>query len=96
MGEGRMATASVSTIDPFSREFLANPYPFHEELREAGPAVWLDRYGIWAMARHEEVRACLMDWETFCSSAGVGLSDFRKETPWRPPSIILGGFCSGR
>jgi cytochrome P450 len=30
-----------------------------------------------------------MDWETFCSSAGVGLSDFRKETPWRPPSIIL-------
>src|SRR5581483_4555348 len=28
-------------------------------------------------------------WETYCSSAGVGLSDFRKEPPWRPPSIIL-------
>ena len=80
---------SVSQIDPFSREFLMDPYPFHEELREAGPVVWLDRYNIWAMARHEEVRACLMDWETFCSSAGVGLSDFRKETPWRPPSLIL-------
>src|SRR5215467_13649628 len=78
-----------SAIDPFSREFLANPYPFHEQLREAGPAVWLERYGIWAMARHEEVRSSLMDWETFCSSAGVGLSDFRKETPWRPPSLIL-------
>src|SRR5438309_10547340 len=25
----------------------------------------------------------------YCSSAGVGLSDFRKEPPWRPPSIIL-------
>jgi cytochrome P450 len=86
-----MATVefSRSAIDPFSREFLANPYPFHEQLREAGPAVWLERYGIWAMARHEEVRASLMDWETFCSSAGVGLSDFRKETPWRPPSLIL-------
>ena len=84
-----MSTTSVSKIDPFSREFLTNPYPFHEELREAGPVVWLDRYDIWAMARHEEVRACLMDWETFCSSAGVGLSDFRKETPWRPPSLIL-------
>lgn len=80
---------AVSKVDPFSREFLSNPYPFHEELREAGPVVWLDRYDIWAMARHEEVRACLMDWETFCSSAGVGLSDFRKETPWRPPSLIL-------
>src|SRR5215831_14763128 len=78
-----------SAIDPFSREFLANPYPFREQLREAGPAVWLERYGICAMARHEEVRASLMDWETFCSSAGVGLSDFRKETPWRPPSLIL-------
>ena len=84
-----MVMKSVSTIDPFSSDFLANPYPFHEEMREAGPVIWLDRYGIWAMARHEEVRASLMDWETFCSSAGVGLSDFRKETPWRPPSIIL-------
>jgi cytochrome P450 len=80
---------AVSKVDPFSREFLSNPYPFHEELRETAPVVWLDRYDIWAMARHEEVRACLMDWETFCSSAGVGLSDFRKETPWRPPSLIL-------
>src|SRR5262245_34820515 len=84
-----MVTTSRSTIDPFSSEFLVNPYPFHEELREVGPVVWLDRYGIWAMARYEEVRACLMNWEAFCSSAGVGLSDFRKEKPWRPPSIIL-------
>ena len=41
--------------------------------------VWLERYGVWAMARHEQVHAVLGDWETFCSSAGVGLSDFRKE-----------------
>jgi cytochrome P450 len=41
------------------------------------------------MARHEQVRDALTDWQTYCSSAGVGLSDFRKEPPWRPPSIIL-------
>jgi hypothetical protein len=58
-------------------------------MREAGPAVWLERYGIWAMARHQEVRDALTDWQTYCSGAGVGLSDFRKEPPWRPPSIIL-------
>jgi 4-methoxybenzoate monooxygenase (O-demethylating) len=79
----------VSAIDPFSQEFLRDPYPHHEALREAGPVVWLEHYGIWTMARHQEVRDALTDWQTYCSSAGVGLSDFRKEPPWRPPSIIL-------
>jgi cytochrome P450 len=79
----------VSGIDPFSHAFLDNPYPHHDRLREAGPVVWLEQYGIWAMARHQEVRDALTDWQTYCSGAGVGLSDFRKEPPWRPPSIIL-------
>ncbi len=79
----------VSTVDPFSHAFLRDPYPHHQALREAGPVVWLEQYGIWAMARHEQVRDALTDWQTYCSSAGVGLSDFRKEPPWRPPSIIL-------
>ena len=79
----------ASTIDPFSHEFLRDPYPHHEALREAGPVVWLEQYRIWTMARHQEVRDALTDWQTYCSSAGVGLSDFRKEPPWRPPSIIL-------
>ncbi len=79
----------VLTLDPFSTEFLSDPYPFHEQLREAGPVVWLERYQCWAMARHDEVHATLTDWQTFCSSAGAGLSNFRKETPWRPPSLLL-------
>jgi 4-methoxybenzoate monooxygenase (O-demethylating) len=79
----------VSDIDPFSHAFLQDPYPYHESLREAGPVVWLAHYRIFAMARHQEVRDALTDWQTYCSGAGVGLSDFRKEPPWRPPSIIL-------
>jgi cytochrome P450 len=79
----------VSSVDPFSHDFLHDPYPHHEALREAGPVVWLEQYGIWTMARHEQVRDALTDYQTYCSSAGVGMSDFRKETPWRPPSIIL-------
>ncbi len=89
MGVQAMLSRPVSTVDPFSRGFLSDPYPDHEVLREAGPVVWLDKYGIWTMARHEQVRDALTDWQTYCSSAGVGLSDFRKEPPWRPPSIIL-------
>jgi hypothetical protein len=79
----------VSSVDPFSHDFLLDPYPHHQALREAGPVVWLEQYGIWTMARHEQVRDALTDHQTYCSSAGVGLSDFRKEPPWRPPSIIL-------
>jgi cytochrome P450 len=84
-----MVERAVSSVDPFSHAFLDNPYPHHEALREAGPVVWLERYGIWAMSRHNEVRDGMTDWQTYCSGAGVGLSDFRKEPPWRPPSIIL-------
>jgi hypothetical protein len=47
-------SAVVSGIDPFSDEFLAEPYPFHEQLREAGAVVWLERYEVWASARHEK------------------------------------------
>jgi cytochrome P450 len=83
------ATSPISNLDPFSREFLENPYRYHELLREAGPVVRLSRYGIWAMARYTEVRAVLMNFATFCSSAGVGLTNFRTETPWRPPSPVL-------
>ena len=81
--------APVSGIDPFCREFFENPFPAHEELREAGPAVRLWRYDIWAVARYTEVHRVLNDWETFCSSRGAGLTDFAKEKPWRPKSLVL-------
>lgn len=83
------ATSPANLVDPFSDDFLADPYPGHALIREAGPVVRLDRYGIWASARHAPVRTALLDPETFCSSAGVGISDFRKEPPWRPPSLLL-------
>jgi len=83
------ADIPVSPIDPFSIEFLRDPHPAHEALREAGPVVWLERYGAYAAARHAEVREILGDPATFCSSRGVGLSDFARETPWRPPSLVL-------
>jgi hypothetical protein len=76
-------------IDPFAIEFFENPYPAQEALREAGPVVHLDKWNVYAVARYAEVHAVLNDPLTFCSSRGVGLSDFAKEEPWRPPSLIL-------
>ena len=78
-----------TSLDPFSLDFLRDPHPAHEALREAGPIVWLEKYRAYAAARHAEVRQILSDPVTFCSSRGVGLSDFQREKPWRPPSVVL-------
>src|SRR4051794_24117951 len=63
-------------FDPFGIEFFADPFPTHEKLREAGPVVYLDKWGVYGVARYAQVHAVLNDPETFCSSRGVGLSDF--------------------
>ena len=76
-------------VDPFSNEFFEDPHAIHDTLREAGPLVWLDKWGVYGVARYAEVHAVLNDPLTFCSSRGVGLSDFAREKPWRPQSIIL-------
>ena len=80
---------AISEADPFSLDFFADPYPVHEALRETAPVVWLERWGCYGVARYDEVRTMLEDPATFCSRRGVGLSDFARETPWRPPSLIL-------
>jgi cytochrome P450 len=81
--------APVLDIDPFARTNLADPHPMHAELRAAGAVVYLRPYNVWAMARYDQVYAALTDPITFCSSRGVGLSDFQNEKPWRPPSLLL-------
>ena len=75
--------------DPFGTEVLSDPFPLETRLRDAGPVAYLSRYGVWALGRHEQVYAALRDWQTFRSGAGVGLSNFRTEKPWRPLSVLL-------
>ncbi|MDQ2858877.1 MAG: cytochrome P450 [Candidatus Eremiobacteraeota bacterium] len=87
-----MSTAArhpVSDLDPFSELFMSDPFHYHAELRAAGPVVWLERYGIWGISHYAEVFAAVTDAKTFISSAGVGITDFRREAPPRPPSIVL-------
>lgn len=86
-----IASANLPTLelDPFDPAFLADPFSAHPVLRDAGPVVFLPKIGCFAMARHAEVQAALKDWEAFISGRGVGQTDFLKETPWRPPSLLL-------
>lgn len=85
-GEARVP---ISDVDPFSVEFFEDPHRIHDVLRETGPVIRLSRWNVFAVARYEEVHAVFNDPETFCSRRGVGLSDFAKEEPWRPQSLIL-------
>ena len=83
------ATLPTTDVDPFSHEVLEDPLPFQAALRDAGPVVHLDRYGVYAMGRYEHVHQALRDWQGWVSGAGVGLSNWRHEEPWRPPSLLL-------
>ncbi len=79
----------VSDLDPFGAAYLDDPHPAQAALRDAGPVVRLSHYDVWAAARYAEVFAILNDWQTFSSARGAGLTDFKKEKPWRLPSIVL-------
>ncbi len=77
-------------FDPYAPEQLTDPYPMHHAVREAGPVVRLKPYPtLVACARHEQVHAVLNDHENFISGAGVGLTNFNLEPPFRPKSLIL-------
>lgn len=79
----------VTDFDPYAPEVLIDPFVHHDTLRNLGPVFRLSRYDCFGMARFDDVRAALHDWETFVSSRGVGLSDFAQEKPWRAPSLLL-------
>ena len=86
---GTTAAWPRSEVDPYSDEFLADPFPFLARLRDAGPVVYLDRYEVFAVARHEQVQAVLKDPRVFSSAAGTGITNFNTEKAWRKPSILL-------
>lgn len=85
-GEGGVP---VFDVDPYADGFLTSPYADYEAFRDAGPVIRFSRYGTYAVARHEEVQAVLTQPDIFCSGAGIGLTNFKKEKSWRVPSIIL-------
>ncbi len=85
----RQANVPIVTVNPFSEAFLSDPYAYHGELREIGPVFWLDSIGVYGVARHQEVADVLANHDVFISSRGVGLADFSKEVPFRPPSLLL-------
>jgi 4-methoxybenzoate monooxygenase (O-demethylating) len=79
----------VSDVDPWSDEFLDDPFPSFDRLREAGPVAYLERHNVWAVTGFAQARHVLSDPGKFCNSGGVGLANHFKSPPWRPLSITV-------
>ena len=61
-----------SSVDPFTPDHLADPYPFYARLRERPEdLVEVPERGVLVAARHEVCRAVLRDHETYRSGLGV-------------------------
>ncbi|MFC7932592.1 cytochrome P450 [Streptomyces cinereoruber] len=55
------APLDAPAYDPWSPEFVADPYPAYAELRAAGRAHWHEPTRQWLIPRHEDVSALLRD-----------------------------------
>ena len=80
----------TSDLDPYDPAVLANPLPFYAALREAGPVVWLPKYGVYATGRYNTVQQVITDYTRFTASSGVGITDARDpKFRGRPPSALV-------
>lgn len=79
----------VWDVDPYNPAILADPYPFFSELHKKGAFAYLPKYSMLVCGGYDVTREVFSDHGRFVSSRGVGLSDFKLEEPWRPPSIVL-------
>jgi hypothetical protein len=63
----------VDDFDPLSLEFIRNPYPVLNELREQHPVFYLPEYELWAVTRWTDQVAAFGDWKTYSARCvGVG------------------------
>ncbi len=56
--------------DPYDRTIDANPHPVWKRMRDEMPLYRNDKYGFWAVSRHEDVHRMSVDWRTFSSAKG--------------------------
>lgn len=52
---------SISTFDPLSPEFRANPYPVYDILRSNAPLFFLPDWNMWFLSRHEDCMTLMRD-----------------------------------
>lgn len=89
MSESAYADAVLSEIDPFSIESQSAPVDTDVRIREAGPLIRLEKYGVWFTGRYGLCEQVFRDYESFESSSGTGITNTKKSKNWRRQSVIL-------
>jgi hypothetical protein len=69
------ASLSGPCFDPYDRAQQVDPYPVYRELREREPLHRNETRGFWALSRHADVFAALLDPGLYSSSRGSFLDD---------------------
>jgi len=68
----------VVSIDPYSDASTSDHIAAHDELREAGEVVYLEKYGVYATGRFDIVDHIFREWQTFEVGSGIGLVNIKK------------------
>jgi cytochrome P450 len=68
-------------FDPFVQTSAPDPHPVYRELLDREPLYRSEARGLWVLSRHADVRAAILDPETFSSAQGVIPSGFVPEKP---------------
>jgi cytochrome P450 len=62
---------SPFVFDPFTAETQRDPFPLYEVLRRDFPLYRDEKNGLWVLSRYGDVRAVIMDPETYSSAGGI-------------------------
>lgn len=64
-------TATARDFDPFSEQYLQDPYPFLEALREQEPVFYSPELDYWVISRYDDVQKCFFDQDLYSASVAL-------------------------
>jgi len=64
-----------SDLDLFDDAVLQDPYAAYQQLRDAGPVVWMRATQMFAIPRFADVKEALRNWQVFSSAHGAAMND---------------------
>jgi cytochrome P450 len=85
MAENSGVPGSVVLLDPTSPDYLRDPYPTYEELRDRCPVAHSEQFGgFWMLSRYGDVREVARDPQSYTSAQGVTLPPAGNPMPFLP------------
>ena len=90
-----LAPDTLTEFDPLDEAVWDYPYPLYRDLRDRAPVSYNERRDFFAITRHEDVRAVLLDWEHFSSDARTYVSLWGPTSP-APGSLRESQLAMGR